>query len=61
MEFLLQFFDEVEDFVIATSLRLLRSLSRKPRERRQIPRTSDMTRELTTAATPDPVELCHGG
>jgi len=40
MESLFQFFDDVEDFIIATTLRLRRFLARKPRERRRTPRTS---------------------
>lgn len=40
METLFQFYDETEDFVIATALRLRRSLAWKPRERRRVPRTS---------------------
>ncbi len=39
MESLIQFFDDVEDFFIATALRLRRSLARKPRERRRTLRT----------------------
>jgi len=43
METLFQFYDETEDFVIATALRLRRSLAWKPRERRRVPRTSSAT------------------
>ena len=39
MEILFQFFDEVDDFIIATAVRLQRLLSPSPRERRQVPRT----------------------
>jgi len=40
METLFQFYDETEDFIIATVLRVRRSLAWKPRERRRVPRTS---------------------
>jgi hypothetical protein len=43
MECLFQFLDEVDDFIIATALGLQRSLSPKPRERRQVPRTAENT------------------
>ena len=39
IETLFQFYDETEDFVIATALRVRRSLAWKPRERRRVPRT----------------------
>ena len=39
METLFQFFDEVDDFIIATAFRLQRLLSPRPQERRQVPRT----------------------
>lgn len=39
MEMLIKFFDEIEDFVVATAMRLQRKLSRKAPERRHAPRT----------------------
>ena len=39
METLFQFFDEVDDFIIATAFRLQRLLSPSPQERQQVPRT----------------------
>ena len=39
METLFQFFDEVDDFIIAMVVRMQRFLSPRPQERRQIPRT----------------------
>ena len=42
MERLFQFFDELDDFIIATVLRLQRLLSWKPRERRKVPRTIEI-------------------
>jgi len=39
METLFQFFDEVDDFIIATVFRLQRLLSPSPQERRQVPKT----------------------
>jgi len=50
MEFLFQFFDEVDDLIIATAIRLQRSLSRTPQERRRFSRTPDTTPKPT--ATP---------
>jgi hypothetical protein len=41
MESLFQVLDEMDDFIIATALRLHRWLSWKPRERRKVPRTPD--------------------
>jgi hypothetical protein len=49
METLFQFFDEVDDFIIATALRLQRLLSPRPQERRQVPRTPDITPKPTSA------------
>lgn len=40
MEMLFQFFDEIDDYIVATALRLQRKLSPKPRERRRHPRPS---------------------
>jgi hypothetical protein len=39
MEILFQFFDVVDDFIIATAFRLQRLLSPTTQERRQVPRT----------------------
>ncbi len=47
MEFRFQFFDEVDDFIIATALRLQRSLSRKPR--------NDLSKYPKTAGLPKTV------
>ncbi|MCK5326813.1 MAG: hypothetical protein KAJ57_12415, partial [Woeseiaceae bacterium] len=47
MEILFQFFDEVDDFIIATARRLQRSLSPRPPERRQVLRTPDITAKPT--------------
>ena len=41
METLFQLWDKLEDFVVATALRLQRTLSRKPKERRRVPDGSD--------------------
>ena len=48
MEFLFQFFDEVDDLIIAMAIRLQRSLSRTPQERRRLSRTPDITPKPTT-------------
>jgi len=48
MEFLFQFFDEVDDLIIAMAIRLQRSLSRTPQERRRLCRTPDITPKPTT-------------
>jgi len=45
MESLFQLFDEVEDYIVATAIRLRRSLTRRPRERRRVCRTSPATSE----------------
>ena len=39
METLFQFFDNVEDAIVAMALRLRRFLTRRPQERRQVART----------------------
>ncbi|MGB5333859.1 MAG: hypothetical protein WBM80_11345 [Woeseiaceae bacterium] len=39
METLFQFFDNVEDAIIAMALRLRRFLTRRPKERRRVART----------------------
>lgn len=48
MESVVRFFDEVDDFIISTLIRLRRALSWKPRERRRVPRTRDMAAKPTT-------------
>jgi len=48
MEILFQFFDEADDFIIATALRLQRLLSPRPPERRQVLRTPDITAKPTS-------------
>ena len=48
MERLFQFFDDLDDFIIATALRLQRTLSRKPRERRKVPRTIEIALNPTS-------------
>jgi len=45
MESLFQFFDDVDDWFVATGARLRRSLSRRPPERRQAPRIAEITPE----------------
>ena len=50
MESLVQFFDVVDDLIIATALRLQRSLARKPKERRKALRTPDIIRKPTFAS-----------
>ena len=39
MESLFQFFDNVEDAIVAMALRLRRLLTRRPKERRRVART----------------------
>ena len=39
METLFQFFDNVEDAIVAMALRLRRVLTRRPKERRRVART----------------------
>ena len=39
METLFQFFDNIEDAIVAMALRLRRFLTRRPKERRQVART----------------------
>jgi len=48
MEYLFQFFDELDDFVIATALRLQRMLCWKPRERRKVPRPIELATDRTS-------------
>lgn len=43
METLLRFYDDVDDFVFATSFRLRRLLGLRPRERRRTPRIPPRT------------------
>jgi len=45
MESLFQFLDEMDDFVVATALRLQRSLSRRAPERRRVYRPPESTAE----------------
>lgn len=47
MEMLIKFLDSCEDFVIATNWRLRRFLNPRPKERRQVLRTSLPPRETT--------------
>jgi len=47
METLIQFVDEVEDVIVATAFRIRRSLSLRPRERRQVPRLSETSARPT--------------
>ena len=42
MESIVRCIDQVEDFIMSTWFKLLRSLGWKPRERRRVPRTLDM-------------------
>lgn len=42
MESVVRFLDVLDDFIISIWIRLRRSLSRKPRERRRIPRPPEM-------------------
>jgi len=49
MEFVFQLIDDVEDFIIATTLRLQRSLSPRPQERRKVYRTPAITPKPTSA------------
>lgn len=39
METLIKFFDDVEDMIVAAIWRIRRLLSRRPKERRRVPRT----------------------
>jgi len=48
MECLFKFFDELDDFIIATALCLQRLLSWKPRERRKVPRMNEIATNPTS-------------
>lgn len=48
MESLFQIYDEVEDAILTTVVRLRRSLARKPRERRRVARLPETTAKLST-------------
>jgi hypothetical protein len=49
MERLFQCFDELDDSIIATALRLQRMLSRQPPERRKVPRTIEIALNPTSS------------
>jgi hypothetical protein len=57
METLIKFFDDVEDMIIAATWRVKRLLSRRPKERRLVPRTHMATPQSQHSGPVDEDEI----